>query len=209
MAIDIKGEAHISKRDKEEEVEMIKQGYDHVLVEGCSETRFDDSPTFIQLFYNTIFGLLSPLYTDLEPIFQTIEESGANLHRTRENYDILFSTNKKINYAVATLFFPYIVLTPVVLVTRCCLTELYFNELYLLTMLLGILFITLFLLLLFLQSKEREKDMREKVEELSDETNDVLVIVGQLHVSGVKSGEYEVREVRKTKSLMRIVNVFI
>ncbi|ACV12229.1 hypothetical protein Huta_2062 [Halorhabdus utahensis DSM 12940] len=105
----IKGEVHTSKRDLKEEREILKEGVDHLILEGPEEKEWDFKIT--QIWYAWMLLIFEYLFAQIMYVDKTILEDiadiqGAERQYTRDsNASILENSHTLIKIAAAMLFF--------------------------------------------------------------------------------------------------------
>jgi hypothetical protein len=114
----IKGEIHTSHGDLEEEREILKEGVDHIILEGSKETDWSFKPSqywfaWILVIFEYLFA--RHVYVNKETIEDLAAVQDAELHFTRtSDASILENTHALVKVLGAVLFFSLLALALVV-----------------------------------------------------------------------------------------------
>lgn len=182
----IKGEVHSSRDDLEKELELIKQGFDVLVLEGAEG---DPEYTLSGLWYYVAsavtFWLLDRTYQSENSLIHVAEAKDIEVVRTRKSdADVLKNASWLVRLVALTAFF--------VVTFGGLFTGLYSNFLlgYGLTML-GIILPPIYLrrqnMTEAAGEHNRDKLMADTIVEAARDGKSVLAVVGASHTDGVRT----------------------
>lgn len=182
----LKGESHFSRNDLEKEFELIKQGFDVLVLEGAEG---DSEYTLFGLWFHfargIMFWLMDPMYQSKDSLIHLAEAQNTEIVRTRESEtDVLEN---------ASVFARLIAFMVFVVITLCGLvagiqSDFWFG--YLVTIA-GIIVPPIYLrkqnMVVSTGENNRDKLMADTIAEAAQEDKSVLAVVGAKHIDGIQA----------------------
>ena len=188
--ITVKSELHSSASDLKHEKDLLEEA-DALVLEG-QEEKFISS--WLRLPFTIFEELLAKIYTDKDVLLQQAQEQEISYRFTRETNDSLLRVATKIQRVIALALF--ILFASLAFITSNLLVRT------LLIVLAGIGPILYLRVFNMLKNDKRNVDNRiaSYAEELYQDNNHVLVIIGKRHTDGVVEALPEEIDVRQEPS---------
>lgn len=181
----LKGELHSSAGDLEEEKDLVKEGFDTLVLEGeRSESEFGWTEGWFRISLAAFFWITGRIYVSKEILVDLAEVQDTEVVYTREaDSDILENTPFYMKVFSAALFYT--------LVPGSVAVGLVFSTMWGATVLfmgftLPVLGIRIFNSRQSRGEKNRDKIMAEKIVDAVENGESVLAIVGESHLDGVE-----------------------
>lgn len=181
----LKGELHSSMGDLEEEKELVKQGFDTLVMEGQeAESDYGWTDGWFQISIAAMFWLAGRIYVSKDILLDLAEIQDTEMVFTREaDVELLENTSLPMKLFSAALFYT--------LVPGSVAVGLVFPTLWGASVLFaGLVFPVLGIRIVNSRQsrgeKNRDKIMADKITEVTEEGKSVLAIVGESHVDGVE-----------------------
>lgn len=189
--VTIKGEYHSSRGDLEQEIELVKEGVDHLILEGESEASVPESigDTWFWATMNLFFWLFGDIWTNHRILVELAEDQGADIETTRQKDTDLY-TNAPLPVRVLTIGLSCLLVGVGIVIG--IQMEPYRSLLWGgSTAFLGIVAPVLIFRLynMFLNKsddKNRDQIISDKISEAYDEEDRILVVVGDSHKDNIK-----------------------
>lgn len=180
----LKGEIHTSSGDLEEEKELVKQGFDVIVIEGqAGPSDYGWADGWFQLSLGVFFWLVGRIYVSKDILVDLAEAQDSTVVYTRQaDSDILNNTSRVMKLASASVFY--------LLVSGSVAVGLVFNEFRgAAVFFAGVAFPVLGIRIVNSRQsrgqQSRDKLIADKIMAGVDEGQTVLAIVGASHIDGV------------------------
>ena len=179
----LKGELHSSSGDLENEKELLKQGFDTLVLEGDeSESEYGWTDGWFQISVFAMFWILGRVYMSKEVLRDLAEIQGTEIVFTRESdSEILENTPWFIKIISGLTFY---ILVPGSVAVGLVFPKMWGATVLLMGIALPVLLIRMYNTQQSSGEKNRDRIMTEKVVEAA-ENGSVLAVVGLDHIDGM------------------------
>lgn len=181
----LKGEFHSSEGDLEDERELVKQGFDTLVLEGeGSDSEFGWFDGWFQISIAAFFWIAGRIYVSKEILIDLAEVQDTEVVYTREaDSDILENTPFYMKVLSAALFYT---LVPGSVAVGLVFPTLWGASVLFMGFTLPVLMIRIVNSRQSQGDNNREKIIAEKIVDAVENDESVLAIVGQSHVKGIE-----------------------
>ncbi|WP_152421534.1 hypothetical protein [Haloferax gibbonsii] len=181
----LKGELHTSMGDLEEEKELVKEGFDTLVLEGqASESEYGWSDGWFQISISALFWIIGRVYVSKDILRDLAEVQETGLVFTRDaDSDLLENTPFFMQVFSALVFYT---LVPGSVAAGIIFPKLWGAVILFCGFALPVLGIRIYNTQRSKGDKNRDKIIADKIADAAEEGDSVLAIVGESHSEGVK-----------------------